>query len=128
MNVEFELVELTLFDLLAEAGTPGLVSFWTTILLVIVGLLGVRRRFRASGCRAFTLLAFLPAVVGFYGAQHLLVVFRTQTGHFQSETLAHFFFSGEVAMPAMVGCFGSCVLMSVASILWMRSKEEVGED
>lgn len=124
MNAHPEFFELTWLDLLMEAGTPGLVAFWITVFLTAVGLFGLRRRFRAAGCQAYTVLALLPMVTGFYGACHLPVVFRTESGHFQSETLACFFSSGEVAMPVMVGSFGSCALMFIASILWMRCKEE----
>jgi TctA family transporter len=128
MNSTPELSEMNFLDYLMEAGTPGLVAFWTTFFLTAGALFGLKRRFRTTECRAYTLLASLPMVSGFYGACHLLVAFRTETGHFQSETLAYFFSSGEVAMPLMVGSFCSCALMFIASLFWMRCKEMSDDD
>lgn len=127
MNAETGLNESGLIDILAQAGTPGWVSFWTTMFFIAVGLWGLKKKFRPSSCRAFTLLALLPAVVGFYGASHLRAVFRTREGHFEAETLAGFFYSGEVALPLAVGFLGSFVLMFLAFMLWVRSDEEVIE-
>ncbi|MGV3663061.1 MAG: hypothetical protein ACO1TE_22945 [Prosthecobacter sp.] len=124
MNDEIELAQLTLMDMLQEAGTPGLVSLGMAVLVGIIGLIGLKRRFRASGCRAFTLLGLLPLFVGFSGAGTLTAVFRTETGHFKSGALVGFVSSGEAAMPVMVGSFSSCVLMILASILWARAKVE----
>ena len=127
MNSAPELFELTLMDCLMLSGTPGLVAFWTTVILTAVGLLVLKRRFRTASCHAFTLLASLPMVTGFYGVYHFPLAFRTEYfpyGNSESGTLAQFILSGEAAMPFMVGSFCSCALMFMASILWMRSKEE----
>ncbi|HEY1083995.1 MAG TPA: hypothetical protein VGE29_17160 [Prosthecobacter sp.] len=124
MNDEIELAQLTLMDMLQEAGTPGLVSLGMAVLLGIIGLIGLKRRFQVSGCRAFTFLGLLPLIVGFSGAGTLAAVFRTETGHYKSEALVGFVSSGEVAMPIMVGSFGSCVLMFIASMLWIRLRAE----
>ena len=127
MNAAPEFFELTLIDCLMLAGTPGLVAFWTTVSLAAAGLLGLKRRFRTASCQAFTLLASLPMVIGFYGVCYFPIAFRTEYfpyGNSEPGTLAQFILSGEAAMPFMIGSFCSCALMFMASILWMRSKEE----
>ncbi len=124
MNSEPETFELTLFDMLAEAGNPGQAACWITLILVLIGAHGIKCRFNGSRCRSFTLLALLPGATGVYGADHLSATFMTDTGHYRPEGLKVFLFSGEATMPIMVGCCGSCALMLIASILWIRSKDE----
>lgn len=124
MNSEAESFELTVFDLIAEAGNPGQAACWITLILVSIGTYGIKCRFNGSRCCSFTLMALLPAVIGVYGADHLSATFMTSTGHYTPELLKRFLFSGEAAMPIMIGCCGSCVLMFMASILWMRCRDE----
>lgn len=100
MNTE---CELTLFDLFKEAGTPGLISFWGTVFML--GLLGVKRRFWPGACRALTLVAILPAIVGVCGVRYLVMTFRDPNGHYTPNVMDRYISSGEAFMPLMVGCF-----------------------
>jgi|GEM_PF-2319101 len=123
MNAEFETYELTIFDMLAETGKSGQAACLITFLLGLIGAYGIWCRFEAQRCQAFSLLALLPAVIGVYGADQLPASFMSKTGHYRPDLLKSMLFSGEAAMPIMVGCCGSCVLMFMASIVWIRSKD-----
>lgn len=117
---------LTLLDFFAEARTLGSIPLWTTVFLAASGLFGMKRRFRRGSCRAFTLVAVLPAMASVLEVRYLLMTFRDHNGHYTPHQLDRFLSSGEAFVPLVVGCFCSCVLMFVASILWMRCKDEPG--
>lgn len=119
MNRETEFFEMSFYDLFREAGSTGLIAFWLTVGLVIIGLKGIKLRLTVAWCYAYSLMVLLPFVIGFYGvADHLMMVLRDASGHVRPEVLQRFISSGEAFMPMMIGCIGSAILMLVASLLW----------
>jgi len=114
----------TWMDMIMEAWIVGKVSMGITFVLLLIGLRGLSRPFKASQCLVYSLLGLLPLTTAMFGADYLLMVFRDPNGHLAPEKLERYIGSGEAAMPLMLGCLCSCVLMFMASMLWMRCSNE----
>lgn len=117
---------LTWMDIIMEAWILGKVSMGITFVLLLIGLRGLSRPFKASQCLVYSLLGLLPLTSAMFGADYLPMVFRDPNGHLAPETLERYVGSGEAALPLMLGCLCSCVLMFTASLLWMRCRDEDG--
>jgi hypothetical protein len=61
-----------------------------------------------------------------FGADYLLIIFRDPNGHLAPQKLERYVGSGEAAMPLMLGCLCSSMLMFTASMLWMRCRVDDG--
>jgi hypothetical protein len=117
---------LTKMDMIMEAWDVGKVSMGIAFVLLLIGLRGISHPFKASHCLLYSLLGLLPLTTAMFGADYLLIVFRDPNGHLAPQKLERYVGSGEAAMPLMLGCLCSSVLMFTASMLWMRCRDEDG--
>jgi len=115
---------LSWMDMIMEAWVIGKVSMGIAFVLMLIGLRGIFRPFKASQCVVYSLLGLLPLTTAMFGVDYLLVVFRDPNGHLAPQKLERYVGSGEAVMPLMLGCLCSCVLMFTASLLWMRCRDE----
>ena len=118
-------VEYPLLDLLRFMGVTGMAGFVISLALVIAAIVLVFRRPKPALCRAFTVAALLPVLLGFAeSATWMMRAFATLGVSGMGNMEKFFSAMAEVAVPFQVGLVGSAFGFLSAALVWMRAKPD----
>lgn len=115
----------SLVDELSLMGVTGMAGLLIAVVLVAAGVVLVFRRARMGLCRAFTVAALLPVLLGFAESTTWMMSAFATLGSSGMGNMGKFFPAmAEVAIPFQFGLVGSAFGFLSAALVWMRARPD----
>ncbi len=116
----------SLLDSLQMMGWSAKPIFLWTLLLLVIGIVGLVKRFPPSKCWAFVVGALVPACYGVAGTTTgALSAFATLRVSGSSDPAKFHGALHEISLAVTAGFFCSAVLMTLAIFVWLRSQSKI---
>lgn len=109
---------LTLRELLQQSGSYGIMAILLSAALAIVGVVLLIARPRSHARAAYAVAAIAPSLVGLAGSVASSIAAFRAIGI--EPSMFHVYAAiAEVSQALILGLFGSAVLMSLATLVWL---------
>ena len=122
-SIEMHYILLDSLQMMGWTAKP--IILWTLLLLVL-GIFALVKRFPPSKCWAFMIGAFVPACYGIAGSvTGAMSAFSTlKVGGPSNPAMFHGALH-EISLAVTAGFFCSAILMTLAILVWLRSKDKI---